>query len=267
MSTPQTPAQAAQQSNRDDGGRYQHKTHAEAEVDLTGATAGAGVSTRTEPFARDVQAHLDRLQRISERYEQAEARRQQLREQAYALPPAQSERRYELYDAEREAKEEADEARTLLHPAVSMTAAAMEEDSDQIRQERIAQALSPVLAREYAGSPEYVAHLAGLGRTTLEVAEREGIGRNCQPVPRTHFQREMTPGTKIEVLHPSRGQWEPRTATKQNSYEMMSASEDGQQVHLGYHAGQKFLQDDQGNYMPSASEDGVPYAIFRRAQH
>lgn len=34
MNTPMTPAQAAQQSNRDDGGRYQSKTHAEAEVEL-----------------------------------------------------------------------------------------------------------------------------------------------------------------------------------------------------------------------------------------
>jgi len=34
MSIPMTPAQAAQQSNRDGGGRYQSKTHAEAEVSL-----------------------------------------------------------------------------------------------------------------------------------------------------------------------------------------------------------------------------------------
>jgi len=34
MNRPMSAAQAAQQNNRDAGGRYQHKTHAEAEVDL-----------------------------------------------------------------------------------------------------------------------------------------------------------------------------------------------------------------------------------------
>jgi len=44
MNTPQTPAQAAQQSNRDSAGRYQHKTHAEAEVELAApAVTGDGV--------------------------------------------------------------------------------------------------------------------------------------------------------------------------------------------------------------------------------
>lgn len=35
MSTPMTPAQAAQQTNRDDGGRYKSKVHAEVDLDLT----------------------------------------------------------------------------------------------------------------------------------------------------------------------------------------------------------------------------------------
>jgi len=58
MSTPQTPAQAAQQNNRDAGGRYQHKTHAEAEVDLT-APAAAPVESGRDRSAEMPQALMD----------------------------------------------------------------------------------------------------------------------------------------------------------------------------------------------------------------
>jgi len=43
MSTPQTPAQAAQQNNRDAAGRYQTKTHSEADVELN-VSGGFGSS-------------------------------------------------------------------------------------------------------------------------------------------------------------------------------------------------------------------------------
>jgi len=62
VNTPMTPAQAAQQSNRDDGGRYKSKTHAEAAVELATVNGRPAWPTRAEepaPVPHDVEALTD----------------------------------------------------------------------------------------------------------------------------------------------------------------------------------------------------------------